>query len=141
MAQNARLLSLFLVASLAAAAPGFVQHALTRRVVNASLASGRHAHAPSRLPARALQSGEVPVFGDFRRLAYFYADLYIGSAAPAPQRFSVIADTGSSLTAVPCATCALTMLKYAAASQCTPIRNLDFSKSTCGIFFVNASAR
>lgn len=45
---------------------------------------------------------EVPVYGDFRRLAYFFADVFIGSV---PQKFTVIADTGSSLTAVPCVDC------------------------------------
>lgn len=47
-------------------------------------------------------SETVPIFGDFRKLAYFYADLFVGSTS---QKFSVIADTGSSLTAVPCKTC------------------------------------
>jgi hypothetical protein len=51
--------------------------------------------------SRAVQD-EVPVYGDFRRLAYFFADVFIGSQ---PQKFTVITDTGSSLTAVPCNDC------------------------------------
>jgi hypothetical protein len=47
-------------------------------------------------------SETVPIFGEFRRLAYFYADLFVGTNS---QKFSVIADTGSSLTAVPCTSC------------------------------------
>ncbi|RYY32036.1 hypothetical protein EON62_05900, partial [archaeon] len=43
-----------------------------------------------------------PVYSDFRTLAYYYADIFLGTPA---QRFSVITDTGSSLTAVPCKGC------------------------------------
>lgn len=45
---------------------------------------------------------EVPVYGDFRELAYYYADVFIGTP---PQKFTVISDTGSTLMAVPCVTC------------------------------------
>lgn len=45
---------------------------------------------------------EVPVFGDFKDLAYYYADVFVGTP---PQKFTVIADTGSALMAVPCAEC------------------------------------
>lgn len=51
---------------------------------------------------RALQD-EAPIYGDFRRLAYFFADVYVGTPA---QKFTVITDTGSSLMAVPCFDCA-----------------------------------
>lgn len=44
----------------------------------------------------------VPIFGEYRRLAYYYAMVYIGNPR---QRFSVIADTGSNLMAVPCKGC------------------------------------
>ena len=45
---------------------------------------------------------EVPVFGDFRNLAYYYADVFVGTP---PQKFTVITDTGSTLMAVPCVDC------------------------------------
>jgi hypothetical protein len=44
----------------------------------------------------------MPIFGDFRELAYYYADVFIGSSR---QKFTVIADTGSSLMEVPCFDC------------------------------------
>ena len=52
--------------------------------------------------ARRRLQDEVPIFGDFRELAYYYADIFVGSNR---QRFTVIADTGSSLTEVPCKDC------------------------------------
>lgn len=103
---------------------GSVTFKLTRRNIavpaNSSL-HHRHGVIPRRQyeasATRALLSGigdgstigdarraqdEVPVYGDFRRLAYFFADVFIGSV---PQKFTVITDTGSSLTAVPCIDC------------------------------------
>lgn len=49
-----------------------------------------------------MQDQEPPIFGDFRALAYFYADVFVGSP---PQKFSVITDTGSTRLAVPCKGC------------------------------------
>lgn len=46
---------------------------------------------------------EVDLYGDYRALAYFYSDVYVGTP---PQKFTVITDTGSSLMAVPCKGCA-----------------------------------
>jgi len=82
------------VASTLVAEPGFQQFALQRRLVPARghVLSGRHRRAQD----------EAPIYGDFKHLAYFYADVYIGTP---PQKFTVITDTGSSLTAVPCADC------------------------------------
>lgn len=54
----------------------------------------------SRVARRA--QDEFPVYGDYRDLAYYYADIFIGSGR---QKFTVIADTGSSLTEVPCVGC------------------------------------
>jgi hypothetical protein len=51
---------------------------------------------------RRLQAA-VAIYGDYRELAYYYADVFVGS--PAPQRFSVITDTGSSIMSVPCKGC------------------------------------
>ena len=45
---------------------------------------------------------EVPIYGRFRDLAYFYADVFVGTP---PQKFTVIADTGSTLLAFPCKGC------------------------------------
>jgi hypothetical protein len=63
-----------------------------------------------RLPAaRSLQGGNatfsgdaVELYGEYRKLAYFYAYVYVGDPA---QQFTVITDTGSSLMAVPCFDC------------------------------------
>lgn len=46
---------------------------------------------------------EVNVHGDFRVLAYYYADVYLGTP---PQKVTAIADTGSTLLAFPCRDCA-----------------------------------
>lgn len=62
---------------------------------------GNAGPAASAALARRLQDA-VDLYGPFRQLAYYYADLFIGTP---PQRFSVITDTGSSLTAVPCDSC------------------------------------
>ena len=45
---------------------------------------------------------EIPVYGPFKDLAYFYTDVHVGTP---PQRFSVITDTGSTLLAFPCKNC------------------------------------
>lgn len=50
---------------------------------------------------RTLQE-EVPIYGDFRELAYYYADVYVGTPG---QKFTVITDTGSTLMAFPCYDC------------------------------------
>ena len=45
---------------------------------------------------------EVPVFGSFSQLGYYYAEVYVGTPA---QTATVILDTGSSVTAFPCVGC------------------------------------
>ena len=45
---------------------------------------------------------EVPVEGPFHELAYFYANVFVGSP---PQKATVIADTGSTRMAFPCTGC------------------------------------
>ena len=58
-------------------------------------------HSERRLLGRALQA-EVEIYGDYQELAYYYAQVLIGSP---PQTFSVIADTGSTILSVPCVGC------------------------------------
>jgi hypothetical protein len=109
---NIIILASFLVASTLAESPrpfsskSFLSLPLTRGILtnhsSSHILAKRHS---DRINAARLLTGSsetVPIFGDFRRLAYFYADLFVGSTS---QKFSVIADTGSSLTAVPCKTC------------------------------------
>jgi hypothetical protein len=45
---------------------------------------------------------EVHVYGDYKDLAYYYADVYVGVP---PQKVTVITDTGSTLLAFPCSGC------------------------------------
>ena len=47
---------------------------------------------------------EVPMFGDYEKLGYYYTYVEIGSESD-PQLFSLILDTGSALTVVPCKGC------------------------------------
>jgi hypothetical protein len=72
-----------------AAAPGVYHFPLSRRLVRAPLPPGDNSSVPAR--GRVLQD-EVPVYGDFRQLAYYYADVFVGTPA---QKFTVITDTGS----------------------------------------------
>ncbi len=44
----------------------------------------------------------APIFGEFRELAYYYADVFVGTPS---QKFTVITDTGSSRLAFPCKGC------------------------------------
>jgi hypothetical protein len=60
-------------------------------------------HTRSGKKAGRLLQDEVALYGNYRELAYFYSEVYIGTP---PQKFTVITDTGSSLMAVPCITCA-----------------------------------
>jgi hypothetical protein len=46
---------------------------------------------------------EVPIFGSFEDLGYYYVDIFVGTP---PQHATVIFDTGSGLTAFPCTGCA-----------------------------------
>jgi Xylanase inhibitor N-terminal/Xylanase inhibitor C-terminal len=64
--------------------------------VSKSLRNQLHHHSPR------LLLDTAPISGDFRSLAYFYATIFVGSNK---QKFTVISDTGSSLTAVPCVQC------------------------------------
>ena len=47
---------------------------------------------------------EVPLFGDYERMGYYYTYVEIGSESD-PQLFSLIVDSGSALTVVPCRGC------------------------------------
>jgi len=73
-----------------------------------SFSHGRRAPGaagPRRRELTALDSVEhVGVHGGVSPLGYFWAYVEIGTP---PQKFSVILDTGSTLTAVPCANCAV----------------------------------
>ena len=94
-----------LILALATLAPStFAQYVLPlRRAVTRVPTRALSGHPAYRHHGRRLQD-EFSVYGDFRALAYFYADLFIGT--PAPQKFTVITDTGSTLAAVPCFNCA-----------------------------------
>ena len=62
--------------------------------------AARHAR---RLAAYAPALVSEPLTGDLMAHGYFSAEVSVGSP---PQRFSLIVDTGSSITALPCAECA-----------------------------------
>lgn len=49
-----------------------------------------------------LRNGSLAVFGAVREVGYFYTKLALGSP---PRHFSVIIDTGSTITYVPCSNC------------------------------------
>ena len=51
---------------------------------------------------RTLETQEVPLYGDSVAFGYYYAEVYIGTP---PSRHSVIVDTGSATTAMPCSGC------------------------------------
>lgn len=51
---------------------------------------------------RQRQNATLPLHGAVKDLGYFYASLYLGTP---PKRFTVIVDTGSTMTYVPCAMC------------------------------------
>jgi hypothetical protein len=93
-------LSLLLFACAGVVAAQF--HFQLRREVSRVPTRALSAHPAYRHHGRRLQD-EFSVYGDFRALAYFYADLFIGT--PTPQKFTVITDTGSTLAAVPCFNC------------------------------------
>ena len=44
----------------------------------------------------------VPLYGEFLNIAYYYAAVFLGNP---PQEATVITDTGSTLTAIPCVDC------------------------------------
>ena len=69
-----------------------------RRHQNASAHEMHHKHHLRR--GRRLQ-GDTHLYGELS-LGYYYADIWLGSP---PQRASVILDTGSGLTAIPCTGC------------------------------------
>ena len=112
-------LLLLLAGSAAGCSSGSCRFSLTRRIVNTSSAdahssSSRHPltaaaaaggaaeHGiPGREASRRLQE-EVAISGDFRQLAYFYIDVFVGTPA---QKASVITDTGSTLLAFPGTAC------------------------------------
>jgi len=69
---------------------------------------------------------QVPIGGDYRKIAVFYADAWVGTP---PQLATAIADTGSAVMAVPCSQCGsncghhldppLDMSKSTTAKPCT----------------------
>ena len=75
---------------------------LTRVLKSVHISSSASAREGLGAEARRRLQAEVPIYGDYRQLAYYYADIFVGSNR---QRFTVIADTGSSLTEVPCNDC------------------------------------
>ena len=83
-----------------------MQWPLKRKVARMSVASGPNGtytlhNGAASAHVRRLQD-EVPIYGDFRELAYYYADVFVGTP---PQKFTVITDTGSTLMAFPCYDC------------------------------------
>ena len=62
-----------------------------------SLKDMHHRRASEQTPTE-----EVKIFGDFKELAYYYADVFVGTP---PQKVTVITDTGSTLLAFPCTGC------------------------------------
>jgi hypothetical protein len=78
-------------------------HFALQRAVKSVEASSVAAHREGHGAAARRAQDEFPIYGDYRHLAYYYADIFVGSKR---QRFTVIADTGSSLTEVPCFDCA-----------------------------------
>ena len=63
---------------------------LTRRIMRFPFGRG-NTTMPNLERGRRVQD-EVPVYGDYRALAYYYADVYVGTPS---QRFTVITDTGA----------------------------------------------
>ena len=72
---------------------GSLHFPLTRRV---RLAVGANASRTSTAEHGRRLQDEMPVYGDYRALAYYYADVYVGTP---PQKFTVITDTGALLAA------------------------------------------
>eukprot|EP00899_Mesostigma_viride_P004461 jgi/Mesvir1/14015/Mv21630-RA.2 len=56
----------------------------------------------SKMPRALLGSAQLPLGGSIRGQGYYYVVIHIGTP---PQRFTVIVDTGSTVTYVPCNTC------------------------------------
>lgn len=50
-----------------------------------------------------LRTGTMPIMGAVREVGYFYTELFLGTPA---RNFSVIIDTGSTITYIPCKGCA-----------------------------------
>lgn len=69
---------------------GVHRFSLTRRVFRTG--AGPNATAPLGLERGRRVQDEVPVYGDYRALAYYYSDVYVGTP---PKRFTVITDTGA----------------------------------------------
>ena len=55
-------------------------------------------------PAESPGASTFPLHGSVKEHGYYYANIALGD--PSPRTFQVIVDTGSTLTYVPCATCA-----------------------------------
>lgn len=65
--------------------------------------NGQARHSGRRLMGRGpARNATFPLHGTVKDLGYFYTALYLGTPA---KKFSVIVDTGSTMTYVPCSTC------------------------------------
>jgi hypothetical protein len=90
-------LALLALAATAGAAPRAISLPLSLSAAPAGAAAA--AGARRRL---LLRNASLPLHGAVKDFGYFYAALYLGTP---PRRFSVIVDTGSTMTYVPCASC------------------------------------
>ena len=90
--------------------PGRVRRATPRRQSTpTALAQLREhdAHRRRRIlesPGESHGASTFPLHGSVKEHGYYYANIALGD--PSPRTFQVIVDTGSTLTYVPCATCA-----------------------------------
>lgn len=84
---------------------------------------------------RLLEASSSPIFGNSSNLNYYYVNLYIGSP---PKRQSLIIDTGSQLTAVPCKPlcnhCGKHLNSYYDMSKSNSSKILECDEESCMFF-------